>query len=184
MQRIAALNPDTTSGKSKELFNAVQAKLGVVPNMMRTMGNSTAVLNGYLSFSGALGASAIGAELAEQIALTVANANGCEYCNAAHSYIGEKLVKLDSVTIAAAREGRAADPKADAALKFSRILLEKRGKVSNDDVTAVKEAGFSEGEITEIIAHTALNIFTNYFNNAAGVVVDFPQVALVEAAEV
>ncbi|ELR71278.1 hypothetical protein C900_02893 [Fulvivirga imtechensis AK7] len=184
MQRIAALNPDTTSGKSKELFNAVEAKLGIVPNMMRTMGNSPAVLNGYLSFSGALGSSAIGAKLGELIALTVANTNGCEYCNAAHSYIGEKLIKLDSESIAAAREGKASDPKTEAALKFSRTLIEKKGKVSYDDILVVKDAGFSDAEVTEIIAHTALNIFTNYFNNATGVVVDFPQVALVEAAEV
>ena len=43
MQRLIALDPETTTGKSKELFNAIQSKLGMVPNMMRTMGNSPAV---------------------------------------------------------------------------------------------------------------------------------------------
>lgn len=184
MQRIPALNPETTTGKTKELFNAVQGKLGTVPNLMRTLGNSTAVLNGYLSFSGALGESSIGAKLGEQIALTVANANGCEYCNAAHSYIGEKLVKLDAATIAAAREGRATDAKSEAALIFARTILEKKGKVSDEDVNELKDAGYSDAAVAEIIAHTALNIFTNYFNNATRVVVDFPQVELVEAAVV
>lgn len=184
MQRITALNPDTTTGKSKELFNAVQTKLGMVPNMMRTMGNSPAVLSGYLSFSGALGESSIGAKLGEQIALTVANANSCEYCNAAHSFIGEKLAGLDIESIVNAKEGKAADAKIQAALTFARTLVIKKGKVNDADVNMLKDAGYNEAAIAEIIAHTALNIFTNYFNNATNVLVDFPQVELVETAVV
>ncbi len=182
MQRIKALDPDTTTGKSKELFNAVQSKLGMVPNLMRTMGNSPAVLNGYLSFSGALGESSIGAKLGEQIALTVANANSCEYCNAAHSFIGEKLVGIKSDSIQAAKEGKSTDSKTQAALTFARTLVAKKGHVNASDVDALKEAGFADAAIAEIIAHTAINIFTNYFNNAVSVTVDFPQVELIEAA--
>ena len=184
MQRITALNPDTTTGKSKELFNAVQTKLGMVPNMMRTMGNSPAVLSGYLSFSGALGESSIGAKLGEQIALTVANANSCEYCNAAHSFIAEKLAGLDIESIVNAKEGKAGDAKIQVALTFARTLVIKKGKVNDADVNTLKDAGYNEAAIAEIIAHTALNIFTNYFNNATNVLVDFPQVELVETAVV
>jgi len=182
MQRISALNPETTTGKTKELFNAVNSKLGMVPNMMCTLGNSHAVLNGYLSFSGALGESSIGSKLAQQIALNVANANGCAYCNAAHTFISENMVKIDVVTIQAAREGQALDSKSHAALQFARTLVHKKGKVNDKDVADLKDAGFNDAAIAEIIAHTALNIFTNYFNNATAVVVDFPQVELVEAA--
>lgn len=184
MQRIKALNPDTTSGKSKDLFNAVQAKLGMVPNLMRTLGNSPAALNGYLSFSGALVESSIGAKLGELIALTVANANSCDYCNAAHSFIGEKLVGIDATTIQAAKEGKSSDTKVQAALLFSRILIGKRGRVNESDVDALKQVGYNEAAIAEIIAHVALNIFTNYFNNATDVVIDFPQVELIETAVV
>ena len=184
MQRIIALNPETTTGKSKELFNTVQGKLGMVPNMMRTMGNSPAVLNGYLSFSGALGESSIGAKLGELLALTLANANSCDYCNAAHSFIGEKLVHIDAASIQLAKEGKSNDTKIQAALTFARILVEKKGRVNASDVDALKNAGYSEAAIAEIIAHIALNIFTNYFNNATEVVVDFPAVELIETAVV
>ncbi|MFA6086931.1 carboxymuconolactone decarboxylase family protein [Mucilaginibacter sp.] len=184
MSRLTALNPETTTGKSKDLFTAIQGKLGMVPNMMRTMGNSPAVLNGYLSFSGALGESSIGGKLGELIALTVANANSCEYCNAAHSFIGEKLVHIDANSITDAREGKSADAKIQAALDFSRTIVEKRGLVNDADVDALKNAGFSEAGIAEIIAHVGLNLFTNYFNNAAKVVVDFPAVELVETAAI
>ncbi len=180
MQRITALHPDTTTGKSKELFNSVQSKLGMVPNMMRTMGNSPAVLKGYLAFSGALGESSIGAKMGELIALTVANVNGCNYCNAAHSFIGEKLVGIDLATIHSAREGNAVDTKTQAALSFAKTLVLKKGKVSEADIDLLKNVLFSDGEIAEIVAHTALNIFTNYFNNAMNVTVDFPKVELME----
>ncbi len=184
MSRLTALNPETTIGKSKDLFNAIQGKLGMVPNMMRTMGNSPAVLNGYLAFSGALSEGTIGGKLGELIALTVANANSCEYCNAAHSFIGEKLVHIDSNSIAAAREGKSADAKIQAALDFARTIVEKRGLVNDSEVNALKNAGYDEASIAEIIAHVALNLFTNYFNNAAKVVVDFPSVELVETAAI
>ncbi|MDR8389559.1 carboxymuconolactone decarboxylase family protein [Aliifodinibius sp. S!AR15-10] len=182
MQRINALDPNTATGKTKELFNEVHNKLNSVPNMMRTMGNSPAVLNAYLSFNNALSESQIGARLGEKIALTVANANGCKYCNAAHSYIAGELVGIDAQTIQAAREGKAEDTRTQAALSFSRILLAQKGKVNDHDIESLKDAGFNDGEIAEIIAHTVLNIFTNYFNNAAGVEVDFPQEELVETA--
>jgi uncharacterized peroxidase-related enzyme len=184
MSRLTALNPENTTGKSKDLFTAIQGKLGMVPNMMRTMGNSPAVLNGYLSFNAALGEGTIGNKLGELIALTVANANTCNYCNAAHSFIGEKLVHIDTISIADAREGKSTDAQIQAALGFSRTIVEKRGLVNDADVDALKNAGYNEAGIVEIIAHVSLNILTNYFNNAAKVVVDFPAVELVETAAI
>lgn len=182
MQRIKALNPKTTTGKSKELFEGIEAKLGMIPNMMRTMGNSPAVLGAYLNFSDQLGKSSLGARLGELIAISVANVNGCEYCNAAHSFIGEKLVGIDKKTLELAKEGKSTDPKTEAVLRFTRKLVAAKGRVSNGDITEVKNAGFSDAAVTEIIAHTALNIFTNYFNNALVVDVDFPESELVETA--
>lgn len=184
MQRLKALDPETTTGKSKELFNAIQGKLGMVPNMMRTMGNSSAVLNGYLSLSSALGEGLLGARLGELIALTVANANSCGYCNAAHSFIGEKLVHIDKNSIAEARAGKSANAKIHAALDFTRVVIETRGNVSDADLTEISKAGYGDAEIAEILAHVGLNILTNYFNNTAQVIVDFPEVELVEAASI
>ena len=178
MQRLKAIDPTEASGKTKDLFNAIQHKLGMVPAMMRTMGNSPAVLGGYLQLNAALAEGRLGAKLGELIALTVANANNCGYCNAAHSFIGEKLVHIDLDTIAEARQGNSSDPKTRAALEFARTLVVKKGIVSDTDVDNLKAAGYDEGQIAEIIAHTALNIFTNYFNNTAKVIVDFPQVEL------
>jgi uncharacterized peroxidase-related enzyme len=174
MQRITAINHETAEGKAKELLDGVKAKIGFAPNMMKTLASSPAVLEAYLNFSGTLGTT-LNAKLREQIALTTAEINGCGYCASAHSAIG-KMSGLDEAAILRARSASSEDVKVDAALKFASALLVSRGKVSETDIAAVKNAGYTEKEITEIVANVALNIFTNYFNETAGTVVDFPAI--------
>ena len=176
MPRLKAIDPTQATGKAKDLLAVVKTKLGLVPNMMRTMANAPVVLEGYLGLSGALGAGQLSPGLREQLALAVAEANSCEYCLAAHTAIG-KMVKLPDAEISAARGATSADPKTTAALAFAVALLEGRGAVTDQACARVRRVGFSNGEIAEIIAHVALNVRTNYFNKATEVVIDFPRVA-------
>ena len=76
--------------------------------------------------------------------------------------------------IAANRSGTSNDPKADAAVKFAAKIVRERGHVSEDDVRSVKMAGYSDGQIIEIIQHVALNVWTNYLNKALKTEGDFP----------
>jgi uncharacterized peroxidase-related enzyme len=176
MARLKALSPDEATGKTKELFTAIEGKLGMVPNMMRTMGNSSAVLEGYLNLSGALGNGSLGAKTGELIAIAVAESNSCDYCLSAHTYIGVNLVHIDGETLQNARSGKASDAKTTAILGFARTLVSKSGLVNDIDVQNIKSAGLSDGEVGEIVAHVALNILTNYFNNTANTDNDFPVV--------
>ncbi|WP_347050357.1 carboxymuconolactone decarboxylase family protein [Flavobacterium olei] len=176
MTRLTALNPEEVTGKTKDLFDAVQAKLGVVPNMMRTMGNSPAVLEGYLNLSGALSHGKLSAKTGELIALAVSESNSCDYCLAAHSFIGEKLVKADPAVLNSARTGNSTDAKTEAILQLAKTLISKNGLVNDEDVNKAKNAGISDAEIAETVAHTALNVLTNYFNNLANTEIDFPTV--------
>jgi uncharacterized peroxidase-related enzyme len=182
MTRLQALSPDAATGKTKELFTAIQGKLGMVPNMMRTMGNSSAFLEGYLNLSGALSGGTLGAKKGELIAMAVAETNSCNYCLSAHAFIGEKLVGIDTASIHDARNGKSADAKTEAVLTFAKALVSKRGLVSDADVNTVKAAGVTEGEVGEIVGHVALNILTNYFNNTANTEVDFPKVVAFKVA--
>jgi uncharacterized peroxidase-related enzyme len=174
MQRITAINHETATGKAKDLLDGVKEKIGFAPNLMKTLASSPATLEAYLNFSGALGAT-LNAKLREQIALTTAEINGCQYCASAHTAIG-KMSGLDDAAILNARRASSVDAKTDAALKFASALIVSRGKVSPADFQAVIDAGFTEKEITEIVANVALNIFTNYFNETAGTEVDFPAI--------
>lgn len=177
MTRLTALNPDEVTGKTKDLFNAVQSKLGVVPNMMRTMGNSPAVLEGYLNFSGALSHGKLSAKTGELIALAVSESNSCDYCVAAHTFIGGKLLKTDAQVLHDARTGNSADAKTAAILQLAKTLISKNGLVNDEDVNKAKNAGVSDAEIAETVAHVALNVLTNYFNNTANTQIDFPKVS-------
>lgn len=184
MTRLTALNPDQASGKAKELFTTINGKLGMVPNMMRTMGNSPALLGAYLNFSASLAEGSLGARLGNLISLTVAEANQCQYCASAHAFIGKNLNGLDEARIESARTLGKIDPKTDVALTFAHKLVEKRGHVTDNDVKEVLAAGYSQGEVGEIVGHVALNTFTNYFNNTANTVIDFPVVELLDTAAV
>ena len=181
MPRITAIDPANATGKTKELLDAVKSTLGLVPNSIRAMAQSPAVLEAYLNFSGALADGKLNAKLREQLALVTAETNRCSYCASAHTAVA-KMIGLPDDAILSARNAHASDPKTDAALKFARAIIDTRGQVSEADVEAAKKAGFSEGEIGEIIAHVALNTFTNYFNLAAETEIDFPKVQLGAAA--
>jgi uncharacterized peroxidase-related enzyme len=180
MERISPVDPQTAQGKAKELLDAVKGKLGIVPNMTRAMAVSPSVLDGYLGLSAALGHGVLPARLREQLALEVGEENHCEYCVSAHSAIG-KRVGLSDQDVLDSRRGTSADPKTDALLRFARTVVPKRGVVEDADVAAVRDAGYGDAEIAEVVAHVALNVFTNYFNNVAGTAIDFPKAPALSA---
>ncbi|HMS94240.1 MAG TPA: peroxidase-related enzyme [Tabrizicola sp.] len=159
---------------SQPLLEAVKKQLGSVPNLFRVVSNSPAALEGYLGLSGALAKGSLPAATRERIALAVAEINGCTYCLSAHSYLGKNLVKLDDAEILANRKGGSNDARAAAAVAFAVAVTKTRGKVSDAEVAAVKRAGYSDADVVEIIQHVALNSWTNYLNNVAETVVDFP----------
>jgi uncharacterized peroxidase-related enzyme len=181
MSRLQPIDPSTATGKAKDLLDAVKGKLGLVPNMTKVMASSPAVLEAYLGFSGALAGGLLDARTREQLALLTAQQNHCDYCLSAHTAIG-KMVGLNRQQIVASREGDGGNDKTTAALTFAKRVLDAKGQIFEGDLAAVREAGFSEGEIAEIIAHVALNVFTNYFNIATGVDIDFPKVSYSEVA--
>ena len=167
---------------SQPLLEAVKKQLGVAPNLFRLVSNSPAALEGYLGLSTALGKGKVPAATRERIALAVAEVNGCDYCLSAHTYLGKNLAKLDDAEITANRSGASNDPKADAAVRFAAKVTRERGHVSEDDLRAVKLAGYDDAQVIEIVLHVALNTWTNYINEVAKTEIDFPKVSAREAA--
>lgn len=168
--------------KARPLLEAVNAQLGVVPNMFRLIATSPAALEGYLGMSGALGKGALPAATRERIALAVAEVNGCDYCLSAHTYLGKNLAKLDDAEITANRSGASNDPKADAAVRFAAQLAKSRGHIAEADLAAVKLAGYTDAQLIEIVQHVALNTWTNYVNEVFKTEIDFPVVEARKAA--
>ena len=182
MSRIVIPTEEHSSAASKTLLEAVHKQLGVVPNMMKLIGASPAALEGYLSLSTALGKGVLPIGLRERIALTIAEYNSCEYCLAAHSYLAENLARLEESEISAARGGYSKDPKIEVALQFSRWVASQHGKISDQDLTRLRAAGYDDESIVEIVVNVALNVLTNYVNNVAQTEVDFPKVEINKVA--
>jgi len=165
MTRIPMIDPTTAGGRAKELLDATQAQLGRTPNLYASMAQSPAALDGYLAFRSALGKGVLTAAI-----------NDCDYCVSAHTYRGAK-VGLSGIELADTQKGIAEDTKTAAALQFVDALLQQRGLISNEDFSKVKMQGWSDEEIGEIVAHVALNVFSNYFNHVAAPELDFPAAA-------
>jgi uncharacterized peroxidase-related enzyme len=174
MNRISIPSADQTPAATLPLLEAVNKQLGVVPNLMKMVGNSPAALEGYLSLNGALAKGTIGIKTGERIALAIAEVNACSYCLSAHTYLGKNVAKLDDAEITANRNGTSTDAKADAAVRFAVSVAQERGHVSDAAVHSVKKAGFSDAEVMEIVLHVALNTLTNYVNEVALTEIDFP----------
>lgn len=175
MSRIPPVDPSAAAGTVREQLEGVQRSLGVVPNLYRVAARSPAALEGLLGLTGALARGRLGARLRERIALAVAEANGCDYCLSAHTALGKGL-KLSDAELALAREARASDPRDAAALRFAARVIERRGRVDDADLAEARRAGLDDGEIVELVANAALNVFTNYLNQVAGTDIDFPVV--------
>jgi uncharacterized peroxidase-related enzyme len=181
MSRVAVIDPRSATGEARQLLDAVQASLGVVPNFIRVLANSPAALSAFLGLHGISGSGSLDPQTRERIALSVAEQNACQYCVSAHTAIGRKA-GLDNQEMLANRSGRSADAKAEAALTFARALVEHTGQVSKAEFDAVRAAGHSDAEIIEIITHVAMNIFTNLLGKATQVEIDFPRIELNRAA--
>lgn len=180
MQRIKAIEIGQASGRVTNLYQEVQNNLGMVPNMIRTMANSPVVAEAYVNFWNLMAQGILPAALREQISLYVAESNGCSYCISAHCALG-KAAGLRDEEVRDGRLGQSPDDKTNTALKFVSRILETRGRVATEEVTAMRKSGYSDEEITEIIALVAFVIFSNYFNNVTGTANDFPQAAKLSA---
>jgi len=168
---------DEAPPAARPQLEAVKDLLGSAPNLFRMVANSPAALEGYVGMLGALAKGALPAATHERIALAVAEVNGCDYCLSAHAWLGKNVAKLDDAEMAANRRGGSIDVRADAAVRFARQVMELRGHVSDAALRAVRDAGYSDAQIIEIVQHVALNTWTNYVNNVAQTAIDFPVVS-------
>ena len=180
MQRIHSVEPAKAQGRTKELLETVEKAFGTTPNVAKMMANSPAVLDSFLSISTAMGGAKIGGKLHHQIKLATSEANTCDYCNSILTYLGNKG-GISSTEILEGRRASSHDARTDAALKFASTVLETRGKVENDDLQAVRKAGFDDTEIVEIVTSVVVGCFTNFLNNVADTTLDIPKVEPLEA---
>jgi uncharacterized peroxidase-related enzyme len=173
---MSRLTPIQTNGAASELRRTLKnsrLKLDEAPRFLQVMANSPASLRAYIRADAALVRGQLTPRQRQQVALAVAEINGCCYGLSAHYDTGKSL-GLTPQEMQLARNEAAGDPKADTMLRFTRSVVLQRGDISDEDFEALGKAGFTDAQIIEIVANIALNIFSNYFSSVAKTEVDFP----------
>ena len=176
MPRSAVLKPEQVPADSKATLDAFSRNIGFTPNMMSTFAQSPIAFNAWATLLGSL-SKALDVKTRDSIGLAVSEANGCNYCLTVHSFTAEHMARMTVDDIMLARKGHATDLKRDAALKFAHKVIETRGRVSDADLNAVREAGYTDANVMEIVALVAMYSLTNFFNNVFDPEKDFPAVA-------
>ena len=176
MPRSAALKMEQVPDESKPTLGAFTKNIGFTPNMMATFAQSPIAFNAWATLIGSL-SKALDVKTRDSIGLAVSEVNGCNYCLTVHSFTAEHMAKLPADEIILARKGHASDPKRDAAVQFARKVIETRGNVSDADLKAVRDTGYTDANVMEIVALVAQYSMTNFFNNVFDPEKDFPTVA-------
>jgi len=161
MLRLSPVEPDQAGRILRGMLDREHVPFGEIPNFLKILAKSPAAVQAYSRVEAALAKGRLSPREREQIALAVAEINGSNYCLSAHSVTGRKA-GLTEAEIESARRAAAPEAKADQMLRFTQSLVLQRGEISDADLGALRQAGFSEAEVIEIVANIALNIFTNY----------------------
>ena len=157
MARLASV----TSGLDRKTSGqpSLQPELPPDCNFLHLLANSPAALKAYAAWASALAQGQLTLRQRELLALTVAEINGAKYCLSAHYALARKL-GLNHEEIRAARRATSANPQTHAMLRFAQAVALQRGELSDADFQSLRQAGFTDSLIAEIVSNIALNIFT------------------------
>ncbi len=175
MARIEPLESTDLCPQGRALVAEYEAATGLRPNVVRTLAHAPSVLRHLLGMFGGLTSGTLDPALMEQVALAVAQANGCTYCLSAHTALGEKT-GLCPDRIDDSRWAMDPDPRREAVLRFTRALVVQRGQIDDEAVEALRAAGFDDKALVELIAFVSMHVFLNLMTEAAQTPVDFPKV--------
>ncbi|MEP3276645.1 MAG: carboxymuconolactone decarboxylase family protein [Stappiaceae bacterium] len=157
---------------SKPLLQGAQDAYKFVPNLLATMAEAPAMLEGYMTLAGVFDKSDLSETERQIILMTNNRLNGCEYCMAAHTSLSQ-MAGVDSSVINSLRTNTPiADSKLEALRQFAIVINEKRGWPSDADVEAFLSAGYAKQTVLEVILGTALKVMSNYTNHIAETTVD------------
>lgn len=171
MSRIPAISFENATDASRPILEGVKKKIGFLPNIFTTLAKAPVALEAYVQASAILGKTSLSAKEKEAVYLATSQANGCDYCLAAHSLFASKA-GLSAQEIGAARQGEL-----NAYAALAQQLTQSRGHLSDEQIAAARAAGIDDSKLIEVIALVAVQSLTNYLNNAALTDIDFPPAA-------
>lgn len=168
---------------SKPILQGTYEAFKFVPNLLATMAEAPALLEGYTTLASIFDKSSFSETERQIILMTNNRLNGCTYCMSAHTLLS-KIGGVEEDVIEALRSGVAiADPKLEALRQFAIVINESRGWPQEGDIQAFLNAGYTQQNVLEVILGTALKVLSNYTNHIAETDIDdaFKPVAWSEA---
>lgn len=172
MTAFAVPTRDDVSPANQALFDALTRQLGMVPNLYATLAHSETALATYLALQSAK--SSLSAKAREVVNLVVSEVNACAYCLAAHSVIG-RMNGFTEAQVLEIRAGTAGfDAKLDALARLVRSIALARGHADPVLVRAFLAAGWTAGNLVDVVLTIGDKTVTNYLHGVTQVPVDFP----------
>jgi len=173
MPRMNVVAVEQANGRVRELYDGLKSAIGAVPNIYRSVANSPAALDILLGMGAKLREGGLTGAQIEAVKLVVSQIYGCTYCLAAHTLVGKKAGLTEADTLAI-RRGTIADPGLSALARFVNAAIQPAGRISDEELKAIRGAGFSDAQITEILMVLAQTVFTTLFNRVNQTELDFP----------
>ena len=168
MPSFPAHTAETAPAASRPLLDGIKRSFGFVPNLFGVFAESPAALRGALAIYEAFSTCSLSAAEQQLVMLAVSVANDCGYCVAAHSTLAKRVAKVDPALVDAVRHrARLADPRLDALATFTRKVTEQRGHVSDAEVAAFLDAGYSHAQLLEVLLGVGMKTFNNYVDHIA-----------------
>jgi len=176
MARLTIPTMETAPEGSRRILESVQKQAGFAPAVLRVVANSPTALKALIDYQMTL-ASTLDEKTRQAIQIAVTAVNSSPYCMIAHSFVAVKVQNSTTEEVERNKMGDSSDPKSAAAVKFAQKMMSERGLVSDEDLVAVRDAGYSDADIIDIIFVSVQALITNFVNNVANTEADFPVVS-------
>ncbi|MFF0991501.1 carboxymuconolactone decarboxylase family protein [Kocuria nitroreducens] len=167
MPRLARLTPDTAVGTSRDLLSDLVSRHGQIGDMVSMMAHSPAVLGGYLQLSRAMKRAKLNRKVSERISIAIKAQQGCALCLDSHVNAA-RAVGVEEEEIERARAGTSADPAIAAITTLALQIYRQPTTITDEQILALRDHGYSDREIADVVGIVALNILTGAFNLLAG----------------
>lgn len=165
---------DTTTApaEARERLEKAQKAMGFIPNLFANMAEAPASLEAYQTLDGIFAKTSLSPVEREVVLLATSVENRCHFCVAAHSGRA-KQAGMDAAVLDALRAGgKLPDTRLDALATFTRTVVRERGWAGDAAVQAFVDAGFTQGQVLEVVLGVSLKTLSNYTNHIAGTELD------------
>jgi AhpD family alkylhydroperoxidase len=163
---------EDVSANNQEIFDKLKKALGRVPNLYAVMALSDNALGNYLAFQNAK--NTFSNKEKEAANLVISEVNGCLYCQAAHTFIGKMNGLTEEQTLEIRRGSAAFDNKLNALVALAKEITVERGFVSEETLDNFLKAGYSRGQVVELVMLVGEKSAMNYLHAVTKVDIDFP----------